>query len=91
MKRVQLNGLRSGWTEVRSGILQGSVLGPLLFTIFIDGIDDEVFYEMSKFPDDTQIATGVNTLNGIRSMQKTLDKLVAWANRWEMEFNINKC
>ena len=66
-------------------------MGPLLFTIFIDDIDEEVLCEISKFADDTKIASRVNTLNDIRSIQRTLDKLVAWANRWENDFNVNKC
>ena len=70
-----------GWTEVRSALLQGSVLGPLLFTIFIDGIDEEVQCEISRFADDTKIVNRVNILNDIRSIQRTLDKLVAWADR----------
>ena len=77
-QRVQLNGQRSGWIEVRSSVLQGSVLGPILFTIFIDVIVEEVLCEISKYADDTKIVSRVNTLNDIRSMQC---KLVAWANR----------
>ena len=87
---MQLNEHRSCWKEVRSGVSQGSVLGPLLFTIFIDNIDEEVLCETSKFADDTKIATRVNTLNHIRSMQRTLVKLVAWANRWDIDYNVNK-
>ena len=66
--RVQLNGHRSGWTEVRSSVPQGSVLGLLPFTIFTDDIDEELLCELSKFADDTKIACRVNTLNDIRSM-----------------------
>ena len=65
---MQLNGHRSGRTEVRTIVPQGSVLGLLLFTIFIDGIDEEVFCEISKFADDTKIASRVNTVNDIKSM-----------------------
>ena len=86
-----LNGHRSDWTEVRSGVSQESVLGLLLFTIFIDDIDEEVLCEISKFAGDTKIANPVNTLNDVRSMQRTLDKLVTWANSFEMDFNVNKC
>ena len=55
-QQVQLNGHRSGWTEVRSDVPQGSVLGPL-FTIFIEDIDEEVLCEISKFAEDTKIAS----------------------------------
>ena len=90
-QREQLNGHRSGWTEIRSGVLQESVLGPILFTFFIDDIDEDVLCEISTFADDTKIASRVSTLNDIRSMQRTLEKLVDWANRWDIEFNVNKC
>ena len=62
-KRVQLNGHRSGWKEIRSGIPQWFILGPLLFAIFIDDIDEEVLCEISKFFDETKIASRVNTVN----------------------------
>ena len=72
---MQLNRSRLGWTEV---------------TIFIDDIDEEVLCKISKYADNTKIANKVNTPNDMRSMQRTFDKLVAWANRWEMDFNINR-
>ena len=53
---MQINEHRSGWTKVKSDLLQGSVLG-LLFTIFIDDIGEVVVWEISKFADDTKIAS----------------------------------
>ena len=52
--------------------------------------NEEVLCEISKFTDDTKIAGQVNILHDLRSMKKTLNKLVAWANRWKMDFNVNK-
>ena len=40
---------------------------------------------------DTKIASRVNNLNDVKSLQRTLDKLVVWSNKWEMRFNVNKC
>ena len=54
---------------------EGSVLGQLLFTIFIEDIDEEILCEIYKFADDTKIAIWLNTLKDISSMQRTLDKL----------------
>ena len=68
-QRVQLYPHRSGWSEVRSGVPQIFVLGPL-FTIFIVDIEGEVLCEISKFSDDVKIAFRVNTLNDVRSVQK---------------------
>ena len=49
---MQLNGHRSGWTEIRGGVLQGSVLVPLFFYNLFDDIDEEVLCEISKFADN---------------------------------------
>jgi hypothetical protein len=50
---VVLNGKASQWKEVDSGVPQGSILGPLLFIIFINGIDDGIVSDNLKFADDT--------------------------------------
>ena len=56
-QQMQLNGHRLGWIKVRSGVPQGSVLRPLLFTIIMDDIDEEVLCKMYKFADDIKIAS----------------------------------
>ena len=67
---MQLNERRSGWTEVRSGVPKG--VCSWITSFYNDDIDEEVLCEISKFADDTKIASRVNTLNDIRSIQRTL-------------------
>lgn len=92
-QRVVIGGKYSDWTEVVSGVPQGSVLGPLLFLIFINDIDEAVklIDLIKKFADDTKAAQGMRTDADRIKLQKALDQLCAWADKWDMEFNIDKC
>ena len=58
-QRVVINGKASTWTNVNSGVPQGSVLGPLLFLIYINNIDERLTCIISKFANDTKIASTV--------------------------------
>ena len=86
-----LNGEDSEWTNVGSGVPQGSVLGTLLFNIFIDDINRGVINNILKFADDTKLFGRVNTMEEIASMQEDINKLQQWANTWKMSFNTKKC
>ena len=90
-QRVVLNGVKSDWKDVVSGVPQGSVLGPLLFLIYINDLDVGVNSKISKFADDTKIASTVQSPHENYKIQKDLDRLVAWAETWQMEFNPQKC
>ena len=91
---VVLNGSQSEWTSVPSGVPQGSVLGPLLFIIFINDIDNAVDVLsccLLKFADDTKGMRKVNTPNDALKLQKDLDNLFSWSVDWQMLFNLDKC
>ena len=90
-QRVVLNGKQSQWSCVTSGVPQGSVLGPLLFLIYVNDMDDGLSCNISKFADDTKIYSTVrDTQEGVQ-MQNDLDKLLEWSRKWQMQFNTSKC
>ena len=94
-QRVKVDGEFSSWEDVVSSVLQGSVLGGILFNIFVDDIDDvileQILTAILKFADDTKVAKVVETEEDVKEMQKIVDELSRWAKRWEMKFNADKC
>ena len=90
-QRVVINGVSSPWLSVKSGVPQGSVLGPVLFLIYVNDLDDGLTCKVSKFADDTKISSKVITTQDKAALQSDLDRLTFWANKWQMKFNLSKC
>ena len=90
-QRVVLNGKCSDWRSVSSGVPQGSVLGPVLFLIYINDLDDNVKCKISKFADDTKIANKVTCVTQQQELQFDLNTLCEWAVDSQMFFNVDKC
>jgi len=79
--------------ELISGVPQGSVLGPVLFLMFINDIESVCCGDTSLqlFADDLKLYSCVNTANTSQSLQQSIDNLVVWADTWQLGINITKC
>ena len=87
-QRVVLNGQNSVWTNIEAGVPQGSILGPLLFLIYINDLSDNLASNPKLFADDTSLFSVVENVNvSSRNLNNDLQKITDWAHQWKMNFN----
>ena len=88
---VVVNGMTSSFSEVKSGVPQGSVLGPLLFLVLLGDIDKSVVSAfLSSFADDTRIGHRIKTADDVTVLQKDLESIYQWSADNNMKFNSEK-
>ena len=86
--RVVLNGQHSPWSDVLAGVPQGSILGPLLFLIYINDLSDGLNCNPKLFADDTSLFSTVYNINeATNTLNNDLNKITEWAHQWKMSFN----
>ena len=90
-QRVTVNGSRSGWAPVPSGVPQGSVLAPLLFLLYVNDLPNHLSSGVKIFADDSKLYRSVSLPADPSTLQKDLDAAVCWADEWQLTFNAAKC
>ena len=87
-QRVVLNGSYSCYSQIESGVPQGSVLGPLLFLIYINDLENNIKSNVKFFADDTMLFSIVKDAKmSADELNHDLDLIHQWAHKWKMEFN----
>ena len=87
-QKVVLNGQTTEWRKLISGVPQGSVLGPLLFLIYINDLPDDKTLICQIFADDTSLFSKVQDINrSANELNCNLEKVSNWAYQWKMQFN----
>lgn len=89
-QRVVVNGSASSLSDVTSGIPQGSVLGPVLFLIYINDLPEVVQSIIKLFADDTKMYSVVNKPEQAVIMQNDILNLIKWSDDWLLKFNNDK-
>jgi hypothetical protein len=93
LQRVTLNGSESDWLPVTSGVPQGSILGPLLFILYINDLPDILSYNTlcAIFADDTKIYRHINSHQDHLILQRDINNIHKWSTIWGLTFNKTKC
>ena len=84
-QRVVVDGEVSSWKSVLSGVPQGSVLGPILFLVYINDLEEGVTGNILKFTDDTKLFTKTKEIGDKQNLQDDIDKLVKWSEKWQAD------
>ena len=88
---VSINGTESDTGSVLSGVPQGTVLGPLLFVIYINDMLDSITSDGLLFADDTKVFRQITSKDDAMELQADLNRLKAWTEIWLLRFNADKC
>ena len=90
-QRVVINDSRSSWQPVKSGIAQGSKLGPVLFLIYINTMPDKIASKIYLFADDAKLYRQIGDKLDVTRIHEDLQSLETWSGQSLLSFNIDKC
>ena len=90
-QRVVIFNKSSDWLQIKAGVPQGSILGPLFFLVFINDIVNEIQSNIKLFADDTSLYIIVDDpINSALTLNRDLEKIHSWSVKWLVTFNAKK-
>ncbi len=90
-QKVTVNGEESQWQQVKSGIPQGTVLGPFLFLLYINDLPDFISTNIYLYADDAKLFNIINNQHDISTLQSDITALEDWSNLWQLNIHPGKC
>ena len=90
-QQVTLENHVSNKLPVKSGVPQGTVLGPLMFLLYINDIDENISSTVRLFADDCVMYRIIDSLEDSLCLQRDFSTIFNWTKKWQMELNIDKC
>ena len=90
-QQVTIAGDKSSTAKVTSGVPQGTVLGPLMFLLYINDIGNDITSKIRLFADDSLLYLAISTKDDCKRLQQDLDRMVNCTKTWQMIFNPLKC
>ena len=90
-RKVSVNNHSSNFVPVTSGIPKGSVLRPIMFLIYVNGLPEVVISTVKLFADDTKLYRVIKNEEDKLQLQEDLNNLQKWSETWQLPFNVEKC
>ena len=90
-QRVVVNSYSLDWSPVSSGVPQGSILGPLLFLLYVNDIGTHLKSQIRLFADDCTIFREIASREDCEVFQSDIHKLYQWTCKWQLHLNLSKC
>jgi len=88
---VGVRGSYSLWFDMLSGVPQGSVLGPILFLLYVNELPSWILSSINMFADDSKVWRVIETDLDCTALQMDMDVLLNWSDQWLLRFNPQKC
>ena len=90
-QRVRVMNSYSEWAPLTSGIPQGSVLGSIMFVIYINDLPDNLKSECYMFADDAKVFKDISNIEDNKILQNDIQELENWSDKWLLRFHPDKC